>query len=746
MKNHNAASRPSWWMALALVVLGWTGSLGAAQGTARVDLKGKAVHSVTGEPVPGASVLVEESDRRAKSGRDGSFAISGLAPGTCHLVIGAPGFVSMRLEVALTSPATEVRLELVPELHYSEVVSVSAGARDQFDAYQATSVLAGQELTIRLESTIGAALESQPGMAERSLGPGPSRPIIRGLDGDRVLILEDGQRTGDLSSQSGDHGVTVHPPAASRLEVVRGPATLLYGANAIGGLVNVITEIIPARPVTKGTGSAQFDLGSAADELGGAGHVKAGNGRYALHAGLSGRRSGDVGTPDATIDNTQSRSGYGHLGVSLTRENGYLGASYAYDDTRYGVPILEEGQVELTPRRHSVNLRGEWRELTGLVESVRGTVGYRRYRHDEVVAGEIGTRFSNDSLEFDVLANHRAVGRAKGSFGGWVMTRAFDSVGEEALSPPVDQRGAALFAYEEFSWPHVTFQLGARYDRASFDPQGGLRPRDFDNVSGSVGLLVRPTLDTALAFSLARSTRNPALEELYFFGPHPGNFAFEIGNAHLASETALGFDVSFRWRVARFNGEVSYFRNRVKDFIFRQPISEEAFDAEFGHDAHADKGHHGDEEFTFIKYVGADSVLQGVELHGDFELAPGLVAEIMADYVRGELGATGDPLPRMPPFRVMGGLRYQRNALQMGGEVMAVAAQDRVYAEETATDGYTLLKLFAAYSFQAGAALNTVTLRLDNATDTLYRNHLSYIKDLVPEMGRNLKVVYSVGF
>jgi iron complex outermembrane receptor protein len=738
---------PWFCVATALTMTLGSGSAARAQEASRAVLTGLAVHALTGEPVQGASVLVEEARRRVKTGQDGVFAIDGLAPGTYHLVIGAAGFMSLRKEVVLAGSSAPLRLELVPELHYSEVVSVSGGARDQFDAYQATAVLAGQDLAIRLESTLGAALESQPGMSERSLGPGPSRPVIRGLDGDRVLILEDGQRMGDLSSQSGDHGVTVNPAAASRLEVVRGPATLLYGANAIGGLVNVITESIPTRRVTEPTGAAQLDLGSAAGELGAAADVLVGNGRFALRAGGSGRRSGDVSTPDGTIGNTQSRAGFGNVGASLTRDKGYLGVSYAYDDTRYGIPVVEEGQVEMTPRRHSASVRGEVSHLTGFVESIRGTVGYRRYRHDEVVAGRVGTSFANDSLEVDFLAKHRPLGRAKGTFGGWAMTRAFESAGDEALSPPVDQTGAALFAYEEFEWPHVTFQIGGRYDRTSFEPGGGLRPRNFDNVSGSIGLLIRPTHNSTIAVSVARATRSPALEELYFFGPHAGNFAFEIGNANLEPETARGLDASFRWRGAKFSGTVTYFRNDVRDFIFRQPISEEAFDAEFGHAAHGgEPGHHGEDEFPFVKYVGADSVLQGVEAHGDVEIVPGLIAELMADYVRGELKESGRPLPRMPPFRFTGGLRYQRNALQLGADLTAVADQRRVYGEETGTRGYNLLKVFAAYSFQAGPAVNTVTVRLDNATNTLYRNHLSYIKDLAPESGRNLKVVYRVTF
>ena len=249
------------------------------------------------------------------------------------------------------------------------------------------------------------------------------------------------------------------------------------------------------------------------------------------------------------------------------------------------------------------------------------------------------------------------------------------------------------------------------------------------------------------AVSLARAARNPALEELYFFGPHPGNFAFEIGNANLGSEKALGFDIAARWRSSRVTGEISYFRNSIDDYIFRNPITEEEFDERFGHDAHNGDDEHGHgDEFGFIEFVAADSVLQGIEGHADIEVGRGFGAEIGADYVRGELRASNEPLPRIPPFRFRLGLNYQRNAFQAGGEVIAVSRQKRVFGAETPTAGYGNLRLFAAYSFGTSNVVNTLTARLDNATNELYRNHLSLIKDLVPEMGRNFKLLYSIRF
>jgi iron complex outermembrane receptor protein len=740
-------------LALLAMILG---AVPAAMAQTGVPVKGLLLNSVTGAPVPGI-IVIDELKLETTAAPDGTFTFDNVPPGNYHLSVRAEKYRSGRTEVTVAADAPQLTVTIDPEVHYEEVISVSPNSRSAFESYQPTTVLAGQELDKQLEMSLGATLESQPGVASRSFGPAPARPVIRGLDGDRVLILQDGQRVGDLSSQSGDHGVPINPAAAQRIEVVRGPATLLYGANAIGGLVNIITDEIPREKQQGAEGNFTFDLGSAAREGGAAGDVHVGNGLFALHVGGSARRSGDVETPEGEVANSQSRSGAGTVGLSWTGDKGFFGGSYGYDDTKYGIPVVEEGTLQLTPRRHAFNLRAGAEGLTGAFDSFRATFGHRRYQHEELEGSEVGTLFTNNTSEAEALASHRAFGRLKGSIGGWVLDRAFAAVGEEALSPPVDQRGFAGFIYEEVTWPHVTFQFGGRVERTQFEPFGELE-RDFTNVSGSVGLLLRPAAandNLTVAISLARAVRNPALEELFFFGEHHGNFAFEIGNPELESEKGLGFDVSLRWRSARASGEVTYFRNDIDEYIFRNPISFDEFEEregeledrftgrEFDHEGH---DHAAEEGLQFIEFAAADSLLQGIEAHTDIQIVEGLIGEVGVDYVRGTLKATDAPLPRIPPFRFRGGLRYQHSAFQAGGEVIAAAEQDRVFGAEEPTDGYTLLKLFASYSFQTGAAVSTVTARADNVTNELYRNHLSLIKQFVPEMGRNFKLLYNVRF
>ena len=745
---------------LALFVCLCAAPIASAQTGVRVS--GLLLNSVTGAPVSG-TVVIDELKRETTAAPDGTFAFESVPPGNYHFTARAAKFRTRRSEAVVQEGAQPLTLIIDPEIHYEEVISVSPEARSQFESYQPTTVLAGQELDKQLEMSLGETLENQPGVASRSFGPAPARPVIRGLDGDRVLILQDGQRVGDLSSQSGDHGVPINPAAAQRIEIVRGPATLLYGANAIGGLVNVITDEIPREKQQGTNGNFTFDLGSGAREAGGAGDVHVGNGTFALHVGGSARRSGDVKTPEGEVDNSQSRSGTGTVGLAWTGDKGFFGGSYGYDDTKYGIPVVEGGILQLTPRRHAFNLRTGAHDLGGAFDSFRATFGHRRYEHEELEGDEVGTLFKNNSSEIEVLGSHRPVGLLKGSVGGWVLDRAFEAIGEEALSPAIDQRGFAAFVYEELTWPHVTFQFGGRVERTQFEPLGEPE-RDFTNTSGSVGLLFRPAAandNVTLAVSLARAVRNPALEELFFFGTHHGNFAFEIGNPDLGAEKGIGFDVSLRWRSGRASGEVTYFRNDINDYIFRNVIGGEEFEAreeEFEErfpdrdlpepGAHEEEGGAApeEEELAIVEFVAADSMLQGFEAHTDIHVTESLIAELGVDYVRGELKASNNPLPRIPPFRFRGGLRYQRDAFQVGGEVIAAAEQDRVFGAEEPTEGYQLLKLFASYSFATGGATSTITARFDNVTDELYRNHLSLIKQFVPEMGRNFKLLYNVRF
>ncbi len=712
--------------ALCLALAGGASAAGSVQVT---------VSDAEGAPLPGATVALIEAGREGVTGAKGEYTFDDVAEGTYHVGARLGGFAGARGEVKVAGAGAELALTLGTQVHFTESLTVSPLGRDTFEAYQPTTVVGAEELQQRLAGSLGDTLGAQVGVNVRAFGPGPARPVIRGLDGDRVLVLENGARTGDLSSQSADHGVTLDPAAASQIEVVRGPATLLYGSNALGGVVNLISDEIPRRPVQGAHGSLTAQGGTADDSAGAAGDVSFGDGRWAGRVSGSARRAGDARTPTGLVPNSQSRAWSAGASLARTGALGYLGLSYQYADTEYGVPFIEEGGTTLTPRRHRIDLRAERRDLPGFFTGFKLQGGWRDYRHEEVEAdGAVATAFRNRFFEGELLASHRAVGRLSGTFGLWGTTRDYESAGAEALAPPTKQRTLAGFAYEELKFKHVEVQFGARVERGDYEPDAAasseraVRERSFTSVSGSVGLLGYLREDLTVAVSLARAARNPSLEELYNFGPHAGNFAFEIGNPELSEEVGLGFDASLRYRSPHFTGEATFFRNAIDDFIFAFPTGEV------------------EDDLPVVDFRAADSLLTGFELHADVRLRDSLWLELGADGVRGELRRTGEALPRIPPYRAWAGLRYTRGGFHLEGEVRAAARQERVYGAETETAGYALVNLHGAYTFTTGASAHTFTLRLDNASDRLYRNHLSYVKDLAPELGRALRLVYRVRF
>jgi iron complex outermembrane receptor protein len=689
-----------------------------------------------GRSLAGASVKLVPSNRLVLTDSEGVAKFENVAPGAYDVAVRLSGFAPFRTDINVAQGGpTSVPVGLSTEIHLSESVTVSPNARDTFESYQPASVLGGEDLQQRLGNTLGATLASEPGVNVRSFGSGNARPVVRGLDNDRVLILENGARTGDLSSQSADHGVTLDPATATQIEVVRGPATLLYGSSAIGGVVNLVSEEIATKPLSGLHGAFTLQGASADKNAGVAGNLSGGNGKLAYRVNGSVQRTDDYDTPDGEVPNSQSNSKSGGGSLSSTGENGFLGASYQYVDTRYGVPFVEEGGTTLHPRRHRVDLRGEKRNMDGFLSGIKFQGGYRDYKHDEIEAsGDIATTFKNRVTEGNVYLNHRAYGPLSGTFGVRGEYRDYSSAGEEALAPPTTQKSVSGFLYEELTFRHVSLQFGGRLDHSAFDPDGNAveRPdvtqRDFTNFSGSAGALGYLRDDLTIALNLARAARNPSLEELYNFGAHVGNFAFEIGDPMLPTEVAYGADLSLRYRAARFSGTGTVFVNRIDRFIFPFQTGEVA------------------EDLPVVNFTSADSTFTGFEAHVDAKLTDAFGLVLGGDAVRGELRNGGGALPRIPPYRVWAGLRYEHKGLHVEGEVKNVGRQDRVYGAETPTDGYTVVNAHASYQITSGHSVHTVTLRSDNIGDELYRNHLSYIKDLTPEMGRSLKLVYGVRF
>ena len=753
---------------------------GTVRGTVTLTENGGAVH--------GAVVLVVQAGLFGLTDEDGMFEIANLPAGDYEVLAQREHLTAGRQMIALGAGRTvtvDFELGLSP-VHEDVTVTASAGgAETTFEAFNAVTTLDSFDIAGGASGTLGEALQNEPGIANRSFGPGSSRPVIRGFDGDRVLILEDGVRTGDLSSSSGDHGVSIDPNGAERIEIVRGPATLLYGSNAVGGLVNVITPHESYRESLVDSTRAQLsiDAGSANSQAGTNASLQHAQGNLLVWAGGSTRRTGDYETPAGAVENSATRLTNGRAGIGWFGDRVFASGGFTLEDGRIGVPFAsafhghqgeeqfgEEEEEEADIRIASRRLAGRFdigaQDLeNNVVDRFRVTMSAIDWNHDELqVEGpveNIGTRFRNRTYIVRAEVEQRPTERLTGKFGAWTQIRDFAAEGAEALAPPTDLTSFAAFAYEELNLGGVRLQFGGRFERNDY--RTGLRPagheededhgeedeeegeegehheeaelavpdprdRQFTGLSASVGLHTDFGAQTAFVVNLTSSHRAPALEELYNFGPHVGNLSFEVGNPNLDAETTLGLDLSVRHRSDRLRGELNAYVYAIDNFIFGNPTGIVL------------------DSLPLLDFLQGDSRFTGWDARGSVRLGGRAWATVGMGYVDARLTATNHPLPRIPPLRGTLGLDVPYGGFTLSPELEFAGGQKQVFRNETETDGYSVFNVRASYVWPRQHLAHILTFTGYNLTNALYRNHTSFIKELAPEIGRGIKVGYSLRF
>lgn len=689
------------------------------------------VYDPQAQPVGDATVTLVELRRQTRTAADGSFRFDSVPPRHYHIRAESPrlGFTVGEADVAAGETRT-VEVVIDPLVHAEEiVVTASADSRRESEVYQPVNVLSEEELQSRIQPTLGETLAQEPGVTSTSFGAGASRPVIRGLGADRIRVLEEGVGTGDVSNVSPDHAVSVDPSGAEQIEIVRGPATLLYGSNAVGGVVNVISARVPSRVTTDPlTGSVDVRYSSAAEEKTTALTLDGGAGHFAWHADFSLRDTNDYDTPEGDVFNSSLDARTGTIGGSYVADRGYFGAAVTGFSTSYGIPG-EEVRIDLDQRRFDI--RGELSQLA-IFENVRLRLGITDYEHVELEGEEIGTRFTNDGFEGRLEARHKPFGRVNGTWGVQLTSTDFEAMGEEAYIPPNASTARAVFAFEELPGERFDFQFGARYEHQDVSVDAdGLPDRDFGGISGSVGTIWKPSGGTIVALSLARAVRLPTATELYANGAHAATRQFEIGNPMLNEETSLGVDLSFRRTVGRFRGELNLFNNSFDGYIYESPTGEVA------------------DELPVFAFVQRDARFRGLELSTHTHLLSRgeshLELDLGADYVRATLRG-GENLPRIPPMRAHAGLTLHGGPLNARLEVRHTFEQDDIASYETNTDAYTFVNAHVGYRFFLQNTIHDVMLRATNLTDELARSHVSALKDVAPLMGRDFSLSYKLSF
>jgi iron complex outermembrane receptor protein len=689
-----------------------------------------------GEPAAGTRVSIPELRRRVTADERGAFRFDGLAAGHYDLEAMNPRFGSSVAEVDLADGATvEITIRLDFGIHTeSVVVTASPEAKAIAEIAQPVTVLDPRTIQASSQATLGETLSGEPGVASTYYSPGASRPVIRGFSGDRIRILENGVGTGDASSISPDHAVAVDAMMADRIEIVRGPASLLYGNAAVGGVVNVLDGRIPDHRMGSAlNGDLHFRVASAAEERATGARVGGDAGSLAWTVLALDRRADDFESPEGTVPNSDLDATTFSGGASWIGEKGFVGLAYTDYTTNYGAAVEEAVRIDLDQKRW--DLRGEVNAPFGPFRSFKGRLGVSDYEHRELEGAEVGTLFANESWEGRFELGHKAVGPFAGTIGLQLAQRDFSAVGEEAYVRPNTTDNQSLFLFEEVGEGPVRGEIGLRWEHQESDIDDPVLPdRDFDGVSGSAGLVWLPGETWSLAASVSRTSRLPTAEELYSNGPHVATNAFEVGDPNLEEETGVGVDVALRKREGRVKGEVSVFWNDIEDYIYDRETG--AVDP--------------DEGLPIFQFTQDDARFQGLEAELHVELLHTephhLGFEVRGDYVRAELTGRNEDLPRIPPLRYAIALRYQGKALWSFVEVQRVEEQDRVAPNETATPGYTWLNAGVGYRIVAKRLVHDLVLRGMNLTDELSRNHLSRFKDVVPLAGIDVSLSYRLTF
>lgn len=684
------------------------------------------------------SIKVVELKLTTVTDTDGVFQFSNVPAGKYTITAHQEGFrdASQKIEVMPGGNITNDFHLQIAGVKEDVTVTASGSEQSTFDAIETVSTVDSSQITARAAVGLGDVLDNEAGVAKRSSGPGTSRPVIRGFDGDRVMVSNDGVNVGSLASQSGDHSEPVDTLAVERIEIVKGPATLLYGSSAIGGVVNAISGHDEGahpgfRGYLSGIGGTNNAQGAAS------GGLEYGVGKWMFWGNGSTQRTGDykAGGNFGTVENTFTRNASGGGGFGYFAKKAFFNTNYSYYQNRYGIPLdfreTDPEQRGIRMHRNDVKFNFGYNDTDWLVSGIKFTVDISRYQHQEVADDVVGTTFKNNVFSYRGMFEQKPVNKLTGRFGFEGFHRDYSTVGDEILiDGPVKQDAFSIFGLEELKFEPVSLQFGGRIENNSYDPVNPALPdRSFTGFSGATGARFDLWKGGAFVANYSHGYRAAAIEELYNNGPHDGTLVFEIGNSALKPEISNGIDLSLRHQNARLKAEANFYYYGFSDFVFLDVT--DTIDPGSG--------------FPFAYYRQSDSRFTGTELSLDVTAHKYLNVITALDYVNAQL-STGQPLPRISPLRARFGLDIHLEGLSIRPEFVAVDRQDRIFAHETPTAGYGTVNVTGSYIMSRKHTAHVFSVSGYNLNDKLYFNHISFIKDISPEIGRGVRASYTMRF
>ncbi|AFN75438.1 TonB-dependent outer membrane transport protein [Melioribacter roseus P3M-2] len=716
------------------------------------SLEGFVYDENNGEPLIGVNIYLQELKSGTTTDERGYFIFNNISQGSYTLRFSYIGHKSLTEKVDVPTEPLKIYLEDGTIDLNEVVITGNPFNTDPQELMQSSLSVANLDLQIKRSSNIGETLNFLPGISMRSNGKATARPVIRGFSNNRILILENGLRMGDLSNTSSDHAVSSDGAIPERIEIIRGPSSLMYGSNALGGVINIITEEIPDYIPDGLEGNLFAGNSFNNNEFNTSVDLHFGSNEFATHGNFTRRKAGDYtdGAGEKVNNTYIDFTGY-QIGFAFIPDFSQTGLSYKNYDFNYGIPLHEHHHdeeehesigIKMRKEELKINLIGD---LKGMFENISFKGGYQNYNHKEInrITNEVGSAFGLKSYVMDVSANHAPLFKnSDGVLGLWYQNQKYTVEGEEAFTPNADYNSMAFFVIEQFRISNTLLQTGLRYEYNSIEiPESELSgrlisptERTFNTLSGSAGIILSITPEMSFYSNFATAFRAPTIEELASYAIHEATGTFDIGNLDLSAEKNIGLDLGLRYHSEQINSELNVYYNIIDDYIFKKPTGE------FYNPA----------EMTFVNasgipvyaYTQAKAIIYGYEFKAQFEISGHFSLTLMSDYTVGKNSETNEYLPLMPPLRFALEPRYSTDDFWIGSQFHLAADQKKVSPYETSTPGYGLINLYAGIKLITGRYIHIFSVKIDNLFDRAYREHLSAIKNYIFMPGREIKLNY----
>lgn len=701
------------------------------------------VTDTTGTPLAQARVTVHEVDRFVLTDPEGHYSLAGLPTGTYAVSFALVGYAPEVRRITLREGQVTLDVTLRPTMVELQELQVTATplATTSLTSPQPTSVLSDQELQGNRSATLGETISVLPGVRNFSTGSGIGKPVIRGLSSNRVLVLADGQRL--ENQQWGDeHGPQIEAGEAERVEVVRGPASVLYGSDALGGVINVITPELPdaigADPFV--SASAMAGYASNNQQPDGTFSLQGARGGLGFRGSFTGRTSDDVRTPAGELFNSGGNTVNGSGSIGYRAGWGSIAGTYSRRDERVEIHEDPAEDPTATPFQRigedRVHLHGSLPVSASHLDVDLGFERNRRREFEELGATDVALGLLSRTYTADVRLHHPPLGSIAGIVGISGMRNEFEKFGEESLIPNNSYNNLGLYAFEQLELGRWNLALGGRYDyrRLTVEDDADLgvvaQRRTYNSVTGNIGVLYRVAQPAAIVLNVGRGYRSPTAFDLFSNGVHEGTVRFERGDSTLRNETSINTDLALRLQGKKVTAEIGGFANFIDNFIFPDPSGE------------TDPG----SGLQIFDVTQGNAELTGFEAALEYHPAPFLHLRGTADYTRGQNTTTDAPLPLIPPFRATYSARLEggrmgwieSSYLSLGGE--SNTRQTRLDPEDFAPSGYTLANVAGGVVVPLGSRSMAVDVQVKNLFNKAYAGFLSRYKTYALDPGRNFIV------